>query len=772
MYKYPITIELLSETIFGNGQSKNGIVNTDILLDEEGFPYYLGKTFKGCLKKSIDTILKPFYEKKDKDKFSKTIENLFGYSKRLEQREGKIKFTNFYLDKAITDIFSDYRNGSNNSKREDLIISSLTDIRFSIKMGENGVTESKSLRASRVLKKGLVFNGCISTLDKLEEYELEILENGMKSLKNLGINKSRGKGVVDIKFSGNPHKDDKKIDYVNYDFDYILYEIYLNQPIKIGDSQSQYDYEQSKQYISGSIVRGAIINKYYKLKNEDRDFKDLLKKVYFYDCYPIYENGKEKYYSFPTPNIFRITKNTDKEDKDTYNKNEDFSIVFDNSNISRNEPAVIKLKKGEFAYYKNKVLYQFNIKKDYRFHHSQKMQRENIFRYESISKGQKFYGIVDVSNVNKNLKNEIYRFLNREEILYLGGSRTSGYGETEISYVKLIKDFDELRKEVEYMENSFDNDVINLYFLSDSILRDENHQVISCFSKEYLKKELEINIDKKDMEMEINPVILTGFNSKWKSYIPHVYGVEKGSVVKIDLNKDKHKVDENTINRFIKIQHGDRKQDGLGRMILNPKFLNCSKIKYLGTNRVCSYDREYSNFKFNIEFLNFIKQCRNGVILKNAIKMIVINKFMMNSASLELKDISKSKINNVISSIDRILFYDENPMKEFKKEIERLDTITQNKERNENNSKVLDYKLIGDITIRSLGKLGDEKLNEIVYDILLEGIDIYNPRKGKIIKEIIENDKNYEFVKEKILLNTIRDILYYSTQIKDGEDVG
>ncbi len=50
MYKYPITIELLSETILGNGQSKNGIVNTDVLLDEEGFPYYLGKSFKGCLK--------------------------------------------------------------------------------------------------------------------------------------------------------------------------------------------------------------------------------------------------------------------------------------------------------------------------------------------------------------------------------------------------------------------------------------------------------------------------------------------------------------------------------------------------------------------------------------------------------------------------------------------------------------------------------------------------------------------------------------------------
>lgn len=59
------------------------------------------------------------------------------------------------------------------------------------------------------------------------------------------------------------------------------------------------------------------------------------------------------------------------------------------------------------------------------------------------------------------------------------------------------------------------------------------------FSEEYLNKNLEINISKKNINSEIYPVILTGYNSTWKSYLPHVYGIEKGSVIRVDLNNSK-----------------------------------------------------------------------------------------------------------------------------------------------------------------------------------------------------------------------------------------
>lgn len=101
---------------------------------------------------------------------------------------------------------------------------------------------------------------------KIEDTELKVLQNGVKSLKNLGINKSRGKGLVQVKIGDVIKEDSKSVDSVKGDFNYLLYEIDLKQPIKIGDSQSQYDYEQTKSYVSGSIVRGAVIGKYLKSK--------------------------------------------------------------------------------------------------------------------------------------------------------------------------------------------------------------------------------------------------------------------------------------------------------------------------------------------------------------------------------------------------------------------------------------------------------------------------------------------------------------------------
>ena len=57
MNNYIIEIELLSEAIFGSGQSVPGLVDTDIVHDEYGFPYMKAKTFKGNLRKSAEEIV-------------------------------------------------------------------------------------------------------------------------------------------------------------------------------------------------------------------------------------------------------------------------------------------------------------------------------------------------------------------------------------------------------------------------------------------------------------------------------------------------------------------------------------------------------------------------------------------------------------------------------------------------------------------------------------------------------------------------------------------
>ena len=45
-----IKMELLSDTILGNGMSIPGAEDISVLHDEYGFPYYKGSTFKGVLR--------------------------------------------------------------------------------------------------------------------------------------------------------------------------------------------------------------------------------------------------------------------------------------------------------------------------------------------------------------------------------------------------------------------------------------------------------------------------------------------------------------------------------------------------------------------------------------------------------------------------------------------------------------------------------------------------------------------------------------------------
>lgn len=771
MYKYPITINLLSETIFGNGQSKNGIVNTDVLVDEEGFPYYLGKSFKGCLKKSMNTILRPFYCSK-KVGFNEIFNNFFGVPKKGDdnlQTEGILKFTNFYIDGQIANVFKE--DMIEKQPNKDLILASLTDIRFGIKMGDTGVAESKSLRASRVLKKGLAFNGSILCPRELDKTELGILENGIKSLKNLGVSKSRGKGLVQIKIGDVIKKESESVDTIDGDFNYLFYEIDLKQPIKIGDSQSQYDYEQTKSYVSGSIVRGSVIGKYLRLKNSraenvQNDFNELLKKACFYDAYPIYEG----HYSFPSPNIFRTTKDIDKEDKTEYKRDTDFSIVFDDKKIEE-EPTVIKLKKGEFSYYENNTIYQFNVKKDYRFHHSQELKKENIFRYESIAKGQKFYGVVDISDINnKDLKKDIYNLLKEGETFFLGGSRTSGYGETKVSKIEKIKNFETLKEKISYFKEKSIENKVNIYSLSDSILRDEYHQIRACFSEEYLKEKLGIDISKENINSEISPVILTGYNSTWKSYLPHVYGIEKGSVIEIDLNNQTKPLDEACLNEFMKNQKGDRKQDGLGRFLINPEFLNAENIIYKGINKIDNY--KYNGpvlGPFDEKKLAYIKESKYKAIVDKCIKTNTIK-------SLEGKaenDITNTQINNIIGMIDAILLSKDVCMSKFKENLNQLEQITQNSERNKRNQKILNYNILlgNDFKkLESLVKLSVEEKKQCVKNILETGIE-QNKFSKKILEKLTEKGSKDEASVDDLILKVIRDVMYYSLKSKVGENI-
>jgi CRISPR-associated protein Csx10 len=371
------------------------------------------------------------------------------------------------------------------------------------------------------------------------------------------------------------------------------------------------------------------------------------------------------------------------------------------------------------------------------------MEKENIFRYEAIAPKQKFYGIIDISHVKGPLKKKIYDLLKKQRYIYLGGSRNTGYGKTLIENVEILEDlskFDYLKQCESVEEHTY------IYHLSDAILRDASHQISAGFHIGYLKKELELsNLEEREIESEINPVMITGYNQKWRCHNPHVYGVEKGSVVKINKEIKEIKANE----RFMKKQHGDRREDGLGRVIINPRFLEAKKICVLDEN-----EREEVDC-----YEHYIKKDMDEAVIHRIKKDIKDHKIQRNMKSyivkmLKKKDSNdrpyKNQIQNVIKVIDEVMIEKGNLFRQFKSKLENLEKITQNSNRNQKKNKVLTMEIL--------------KSGNHVYS-LKKCMNLSQSEKTKIIQEIIKED--VENIDE-IILKLIRNVLYYQT--RKGED--
>lgn len=188
-----IKMQLLSDTIFGNGVSIPGGEDMSVLCDENGFPYYKGSTFKGIFREEIERYL--FWtEKKEID-----IDDLLG-------KEGddtitnskKLVFSDFVLSEGVKKAILK-EVGENKEK----VCDSLTNLRTFTSIDEDTyIAKEGSLRMARCVNKGLIFYSEIMC-DESNVKLCEDIENVLKSIKWLGTMRNRGFGQVIITKEGN-----------------------------------------------------------------------------------------------------------------------------------------------------------------------------------------------------------------------------------------------------------------------------------------------------------------------------------------------------------------------------------------------------------------------------------------------------------------------------------------------------------------------------------------------------------------------------------------
>lgn len=183
-----IRMTLLSDTIFGNGESIPGAEDISTLFDQEGFPYYKGGTLKGIFREELTNYL--IWNGDSDEAIADTIGELLGNSGDSDVWEKqKLRFSDLTLSEAVKEEIR--REVPSVSDRRELF----TFMRTFTAIGEEGVVKKGSLRTARCLAKGLVFYGTIEVPS--HKYDSTI-RDVLGLIKGIGTMRNRGFGQVRI----------------------------------------------------------------------------------------------------------------------------------------------------------------------------------------------------------------------------------------------------------------------------------------------------------------------------------------------------------------------------------------------------------------------------------------------------------------------------------------------------------------------------------------------------------------------------------------------
>ena len=194
MNNYTLEIKLKSPALVGSGVGFGSEIDTDIVFDEFGLPYIPAKRIKGCLRESI-TEIKDIFSIAGVGEDKIAITKTFGEAG--EKDSAPVYFSNLYLpdwgkNRAWLNYFlEEYRE----LITPDRVVEYFTEIYQQTKINRHGVAEEHSLRTSRVLKKGLCFEGMVR-IESNEKETLPTLLLACQNFRRLGTKRNRGFGEI------------------------------------------------------------------------------------------------------------------------------------------------------------------------------------------------------------------------------------------------------------------------------------------------------------------------------------------------------------------------------------------------------------------------------------------------------------------------------------------------------------------------------------------------------------------------------------------------
>lgn len=230
--KLTVSMELLSDTIFGSGFCIPGGEDIAVCVDQRGYPYLKGSTFKGLLRESMENWLTWTREKNG----TEILEQLMGRSGRSGLAgERRIQLTALTL------------RGPAISPQDCFSTRMFTQL-------EGGTVRSGSLRMAACVRRGLAFQGELYCAAG----DVELVQNSLAGIKWVGTMRSRGLGSVKV----TSHRDAVGAETVPplKGTHCIRYSLKNVAPVIITDlGRSKDNSYETRGYIPGSAIRGYVM---------------------------------------------------------------------------------------------------------------------------------------------------------------------------------------------------------------------------------------------------------------------------------------------------------------------------------------------------------------------------------------------------------------------------------------------------------------------------------------------------------------------------------
>lgn len=193
---YKIKIKTNSNILLSSGEGWAGTIDSDIVYNEFGMPYFPAKRLKGLIRESTMEVMEMLSLGKEELPYNVEFNNLFGSIGT--ENHSKIAFNDLQLEKneEIVEWLNFLFNEQSNYFDKNAVLDYFTDIRMQTAVDEKGITEKHSLRTLRVLRRDLKFCGDIDNYESLSSVEENLLSLAVNNLKRVGINRNRGFGNV------------------------------------------------------------------------------------------------------------------------------------------------------------------------------------------------------------------------------------------------------------------------------------------------------------------------------------------------------------------------------------------------------------------------------------------------------------------------------------------------------------------------------------------------------------------------------------------------